>query len=404
VLVGWLFFLGTLVPVIGLVQVGGQALADRYTYLPLTGIFVIAAWGAFDLGALVSGLRPAIAGTGAAVLAALGFLAWRQTGTWKDSETLARHALAVTERNHVARDVLAIALLDSGRLAEAEAELRAALAIEPGDPDAASNLGAVLQRQGRLEEAEAVLRAAIARSPARAALHRRLGIVLQAAGEPDAALAELDLALAGAPADPVALHVRGQVLEALGRAADARASLARSIAIAPGYAAARLTLARLLLRSGQVDEAEREIARAIEAEPANPEAHRGRARALLARGREREAREELEETLRLAPGWPVAMGDLAFLLATAADAALRDPARAVELGEAAARATGAHAAGIQDALGAAYAAAERWPDAVAAAESARALARDAGEEDLAARIEKRLAAYRSGTVDRETPR
>ncbi|MFN0008010.1 MAG: tetratricopeptide repeat protein, partial [Planctomycetota bacterium] len=321
-LVGWLFFLGTLVPVIGLVQVGGQAMADRYTYIPLIGVFVALAW--------LPALRPPIAG---AVVLVLGFLAWRQVGTWKDTQTLARHALAVTEGNHVAHDLLGSTFLDAGRLGEAENEFRAALAIAPGDAEAASNLAAVLDLQGRPREAEEVLRAALVLSPTRAVLHRRLGLV-------------------------------------------------------------RLSLARLLLQEGQVGAAERELALAIEANPGDAEARRGRARALLLLGREREARDELEEVLRLAPAYAHAMGDLAFLLATTADPALRDPARSLALAEQASHATQGRAAGVQDALAAAHAAAGRFADAIAAAEGAAALARHAGEVEIAARIEKRLAAYR----------
>jgi len=336
VLVGWLLFLGTLVPVIGLVQVGGQAMADRYTYVPLIGVFVIVAWGAYDFGAK----SPLLA---APILLALGFLAWRQVGTWKDTETLARHALAVTERNHVAHDLLGMTFLDGGRFAEAEAEFRAALAIQPGDAEAASNLAAVLDLQGRPREAEEVLRAALALSPTRAVLHQRLALV-------------------------------------------------------------RLSLARLLLHEGDVVAAERQLALAIQANPGDAEARRGRARSLLLLGREHEAKEELEEVLRLVPTYSHARGDLAFLLATASDPALRDPARAVELAEEAARATQGRAAGVLDALAAARAATGEFADAIAVAEKAAALARQAGEVEIAARIEKRLAAYRAGTIDRETPR
>lgn len=335
-LVGWLFFLGTLVPVIGLVQVGGQAMADRYTYVPLIGVFLIVAWGAYDVGAK----SPLIAGT---IVLVLGFLASRQVGTWKDTEALARHALAATEGNHVAHDLLGSTFLDAGRLGEAEAEFRAALAIAPGDVEAASNLAAVLDLQGRPREAEEVLRGALALSPTRAVLHRRLALV-------------------------------------------------------------RLSLARLLLHEGKIEEAERELALAIEANPGDAEARRGRARALLLLGREREAKDELEEVLRLAPTYAHAKGDLAFLLATAADPALRDPVRAVDLAEAASHATQGRAAGVLDALAAAHAAAGRFEDAIAVAEGAAAIARQAGEIEIAARIEKRLAAYRTGRIDRETPR
>jgi tetratricopeptide (TPR) repeat protein len=392
VLAGWLFFLGTLLPVIGLVQVGGQAMADRYTYVPLLGVFVMVAWSA----------RPAA--PAAIVCATLGFLAWRQVGTWKDTRSLAEHALSVDPGNHVAHDILGMDLVAKGRVEEGAAQFRAALASTPGDIEAASNLAGALQRQEKYAEAEEVLRKALSLTPRAGVLHRRLAIVLNFEGRPADALLEVDVALAADPLDGFAHHVRAIALESLGRPVEARAALERCLGITPADVNARMRLVRLLLRAGDVDVAEREIARAIAAEPGNPEAHRGHARVLLLRGREAEAIRELKETLRLEPTIAIAMGDLAWILAMARDETLRDPAAAVELGERAAGITGGRGAGILDALAAAYAAAGRFPDAVATAEKALGLARGAGDTELAARISKRLDAYRAGRVDRETPR
>jgi tetratricopeptide (TPR) repeat protein len=396
-LAGWLLFLGTLVPAIGIVQVGGQAMADRYTYVPLLGVFVAVAWS-------LPLARPVAASAAAVACAALGGLAWRQVGFWKDTRALAEHALAVSPGNYMAHDVLGIELVGAGRLDEGAREFRAALSIAPGDLQAASNLAGALQRLERHAEAETVLRKALALSPRAADLHRRLAIVLEHENRNAEALAEVDLALASDPRDPFALHVRAIALEALGRFDEARNDLARSIEILPGEAAVRMRLARLLLRRGDVDAAEAEIRAAIALDPGNAEAHRGRARALLLRGREAEAIAELRETLRLSPEWGIALGDLAWILATAEDASLRDPRAAVELGERAARASGGSAPGVLDALAAAYAAAGRFELASDTAASALARARENGDADLAARIGKRLSAYRSGSIDRETPR
>jgi tetratricopeptide (TPR) repeat protein len=204
--------------------------------------------------------------------------------------------------------------------------------------------------------------------------------------------------------DAFALHVRGIVLEALGRQDEALDAFEQSLKIAPQDAAVRLRLARLRLRRGDVDGAEREIVQALRVDPSNAEAHRGRARVLQLRGREAEALAELRESLHLDPGMAIAMGDLAWILAMAHDASLRDPRTAVELGESAARATGERGAGILDALAAAYAASGRFHEAVATAEKALARAGEARDADLAARVEKRLIAYRAGTIDRGTPR
>jgi tetratricopeptide (TPR) repeat protein len=198
--------------------------------------------------------------------------------------------------------------------------------------------------------------------------------------------------------------VRAIALESLGRTEEARADLERSLDIAPGDAMVLMRLARLLMRKGDLDEADRAIARAIAADPSSAEARRGRARVLLLRGSEADAAAELEEALRLEPGMMLALSDLAWVRAMARDERVRDPKTAVELAERAVSASGRESAGLLDPLAAAYAGVGRFDDAVATAGRAQVAARDAGDPDLAARIGKRLAAYRAGTIDRETPR
>ena len=157
---GWLWFLGTLVPMIGLVQVGDQAMADRYAYLPLIGIFVIAVWGVTDL---VEGwsLNPRWCGAMAAIfLVALSAITWRQIGIWHSSRDLWFHALAVTKDNYMAEDYAGSALLvenfqstGARRLDEALGHFRNAVRINPNDAISHLNLGADLHERGQLREA-----------------------------------------------------------------------------------------------------------------------------------------------------------------------------------------------------------------------------------------------------------
>ena len=151
--VGWLWYLGTLVPVIGLVQVGAQAMADRYTYVPLIGLFVMLSWGAGSLAAKGPLPKIATAALSAALLAALLPLTWSQISHWKDSETLFAHALEVTDRNLLAHNNLGNALARQGRLEEAEFHLVEALRLRPDYAAAQNNLGILRLRQGRFEEA-----------------------------------------------------------------------------------------------------------------------------------------------------------------------------------------------------------------------------------------------------------
>ena len=153
ILVGWLWFVGMLVPVIGLVQVGSQARADRYTYLPLIGLSILPVWAAGELAARRTRLRPLVAGAGAAALLALALVSARQVGFWRDGAVLLGRALAVTRDNPLVRANLAAALEEQGRLAEAAEQLRAALRLDPRLVPAMNNLAWMLVTNPSLPEA-----------------------------------------------------------------------------------------------------------------------------------------------------------------------------------------------------------------------------------------------------------
>jgi protein O-mannosyl-transferase len=185
-LVGWLWYLGMLVPVIGLVQVGRQATADRYTYLPHIGLCVAIAWTVDRIARRWPG-RVWIAGPAAAAIAVLTFCARQQTEYWHNSETLWKHATECTEDNVPAHANLAAAYAAQGHLDRAAAEYRAALAIRPRDLDANNNLGNVLARQGHPDEAFRYFHAALAIDPHCAAAHCNLADLLMRRAQPDEA-------------------------------------------------------------------------------------------------------------------------------------------------------------------------------------------------------------------------
>ena len=193
--VGWFWFVGMLVPVIGLVQVGGQAMADRYTYLPLIGIFIALAWEITDRAAGLAKTRPRLARSGLggfclALLAACLGLTSSQVAVWQDSETLFRHALSVTQDNARAHVNLGLALADAGRNADALSEFKAALQINPRDPDALVGLGCMLSLSDRYPQAIEQFRAALAIEPTYKA-HYFLALALRAEGKDAQSLAEL---------------------------------------------------------------------------------------------------------------------------------------------------------------------------------------------------------------------
>jgi len=142
--VGWLWYLGMLVPVIGLVQVGSQAMADRYTYLPLIGLAIAVAWGVPELFARLPGRRIAVPLLAVSAVAALTVTTSLQLRHWRDSEALFRHSLRVTERNHVAHSYLGAALLEQGRTAEAIREFENALELRDDLLTVSNNLAWVL--------------------------------------------------------------------------------------------------------------------------------------------------------------------------------------------------------------------------------------------------------------------
>ncbi len=193
--VGWAWYLGTLVPVIGIVQLGSEAMADRYTYLPLVGIFVAVAWTADRL--VREAPRGAVNALGAgaiAVVVILCVLTVRQVGTWRDQESLFRQAVAITGSGR-AHHILSQALLVSGKLDEAAVHAREAARLDGANPRAHKNLGFVLYRLGQVDDAIVELRRAVALHPDYAEAHANLAIAYGKKGWTDQAMHEMALSM-----------------------------------------------------------------------------------------------------------------------------------------------------------------------------------------------------------------
>jgi tetratricopeptide (TPR) repeat protein len=175
-LAGWLWFLVTLLPVIGIVQVGGQSMADRYTYIPLTGLFIIAGWAVPDLLQGWRRRQAILAILAGVVLTASSAVTWRQVGYWKDNLTLYRHTLDVTTGNYLILNNYGIALAQEGRLDEAIDQYLASLKIDPNRPATRNNLGFAYFRKGMVDHAILQFQMAIALNPDYAEAHNNLGI------------------------------------------------------------------------------------------------------------------------------------------------------------------------------------------------------------------------------------
>ena len=316
---GWLWFLVTLAPVIGLVQVGAQARADRYMYVPMVGLSIMLAWGAADLARRwPAATRPIAVAAIAACLAAAAVSA-AQIQHWRNSETLFQHALDVTTDNYLAEHNLGSYLLATGRLSEAEPHLEAALRIRPESAPARSDLASALaQTPGRLHEAIIQYRAALRLLPDSAILHNNLASALAKFPErlPDA-IAEYRCALRIDPDYAEAHHNLGLALAQIpGRLPEAIAEYRAALRIQPDYAEAHYNLGVALSKTpGRLPEAAAEFEAALRLKPDYAEAHNNFGVALSQLpGRSSEAIAHFEAALRIQPDYADAHYNLGVAL------------------------------------------------------------------------------------------
>jgi Flp pilus assembly protein TadD len=268
-LVGWLWFLGTLVPVIGLVQVGEASMADRYAYIPLIGIFVMVAFSAADFAAEKSIGFVWQAIPEAAILILLALIAHRQIGYWRSSHDLWVHALAVTQNNFVAEDNLGGALLLEGKPDEAFPHFETAARINPHDPMSRSNLGAYLQIHGRTREAITDYESAIALTSDRGLLaqtYANLGVAQGALGEDDPAHQSFNEALRLNPTQVTAWLGMGRLSQKQGKLNEAITEFSRSVELQP-TGEAYLDLGRSLQQAGRGPEALEAYRQALKLSP-----------------------------------------------------------------------------------------------------------------------------------------
>lgn len=273
-LVGWLWYLGTLVPAIGIVQVGTQAIADRYTYVPLIGLFIAAAWGTGDLAGRLPQGRRILAAATAATFAGLAVVTWNQVGCWRNSTTLFEHALRVTENNSVAHLNLGVALTRAGKSAEAAAHYREALRINPDSSSGHYNLANYYSSIGLKDEAKQQYIEAIRDNPRYANAYNNLGIVLVSQRRVEEAIPYYCKAVEIEPANAgmrfnygIALAVTNDFPGAVGQFRSALESR-------PNYPEAHNYLGIALLMQGEKEEAIRHFRQALWLKPDFTQARR----------------------------------------------------------------------------------------------------------------------------------
>ena len=271
--VGWLWFLGTLVPVIGLVQVGGQAMADRYMYIPLIGIGIIMAWGGADLAERLK-IRRSIIVAGSLILLSMWTLqAHRQAGHWKNGIALFEHALAVTDNNFVAHINLGNALLAAGHPESAVFHLKQAVAIRPHEATAHFNLGGALTDMGDRKGAMDCYREALRRDPDYPGAHGNLANLLTMEGNYTEAHTHYLQEMAITPESPGTVGNLANLLAIMGQFDAAAAHYERTIAMDSSDPATRWNYGKVLKAMGNLPEAERQVMEAIRLDPENSAAY-----------------------------------------------------------------------------------------------------------------------------------
>jgi protein O-mannosyl-transferase len=304
--VGWLWYLGTLVPVIGLIQVGNQAMADRYMYVPLIGLSIMVAWGSFDLLSHWRSSRYALPALATLVLAALAMVAHRQVSYWRNSEALWTHALGVTSANYVAENNLGLTLAGAGKGADAIEHYTEALRIKPAYATARTNLGAALAKQGKLDEAISNYRQVIRIKPAFGSAHTNLGAALAEQGNTSEAIVEYNKALQINPNDPEAHANLGIALMSQGKRDEAITQYNEALRVKPGFAEVHNNLGFALAISGKFDDANAHYAEAIRLKPDFELAHVNLGISLANQNKTDAAMREFMEVLRINPAHELA--------------------------------------------------------------------------------------------------
>jgi len=235
ILIGWLWFLGTLVPVIGIVQVGGQALADRFTYVPHIGFFIMVAWGIKDFLSSHASYRTGVIFACAGAVVALSILCYVQARYWQDSITLFQHALSIQENNSLAHGCLGAAFIQQGNPEQAEKHLARALEINPHYPEALNDLGTIYTNTGRYPEAITHFSNAIRLSPNYAEAHNNLALALTNVNRFPEAIEHYRIAVSLNPQSANTLNNFGAALAQMGRLEDAKPYFLQAIKVQPSY-------------------------------------------------------------------------------------------------------------------------------------------------------------------------
>lgn len=434
---GWLWLAVTLVPVIGLIKVGDLSIADRYTYLPAIGFFILVSWGFADITSRWSGRAIPLAIGAGLVLMCCAMIAGRQVTYWQNPESLFEHALAVTGKNALAEinlgfcfvqnrrwelarqhyqsaiaadpdfaeawNGLGYAFFEEKNYDDAIAQYGTALQLKPDYAEAHRNLGNALFQVGKTNEAIAHFREAVRLKPQEATEHYNLGCVLSVTADSPEAIEQYRIATQLNSRFVPAWQNLGAALARQGEVDEAVGCYARALEIEPEYLPARENRGELLLARGKFAQAAEDFWTVLRRRPDDSNAHYGLALALTGQGRAREAVQHYRRGMRSFQEAPLGLNNLAWILATYPDPQVRNGTEAVELAQKACNLTHYKEPILVGTLAAAYAETGRFADAIAAAEKARSLAQAAHAGDLVVKNVRLLELYRAGKPFRDVP-
>jgi protein O-mannosyl-transferase len=392
---GWLWYMITLIPVIGLVQVGSQSMADRYSYLPSIGILIMLSWTAAQLSAkwryqrILMGILSGLA----AIAMVVGTRT--QLAYWKNSVTLFEHTLAATENNYLIHNDLGAFLLKQNRFDEAANHFKKVLRAWPDFPDANNNLTTLLIRRKQFDEAMDYVNRSLKARSNNAAAYCNMGLILDARGKFDEAMHAYEQAIQFDQNCFQAINNLGVLKIRYGLLDEAIKCFRQSIQINSKYVQAYCNLVLALQKQKKYEESIPYGIKALEIDPNNPDTWYNLALSQQSLGQLQAASDSYHHALQCDPNSIVAINNQAWLLAAHPETNFYDPAKAVSLALRGCKLTSFKNSGILDTLAVAYAAVGQFKEAVQTAQKAIDTANAAGQSDLAERIKIRLQLYQT---------
>jgi len=387
-IVGWMWYVISLAPVIGIVQIGLHARADRYTYIPLTGLFIIIACGSRDLCARLANRKAILSTIAAIILSILAVMSFCQVRHWRNSMTLFKHATDVVEDNWWAHHYLAWEFLYKGEIDQAAIHLEEVLRIDPDNAAAKSEIGNIYLQRGRFNEAVQIYQQLLPELPENPDdLDDLDGLGVQAGQR-------------GKLSRTVEIYTESRVnlgiaLEYSGKLDESIKNYAEALRVRPNYLPARKCLANTLVKRGKLDKAEIQYNYALQINNDQPEIHYRLGDVYYKQRKFDLAVTHWTETAKLKPDFPYVFINLAWVLAARELPNIKNPDKAIEYAEHACKLTNYQLPEALDPLAAAYAATGKFKLAIETAERAIKLADSMGNKALSKEIQIRLALYKN---------